>query len=115
MTFVVWKSHSKDNLAQSTEYMLSYTVQACMHTICACTHKSVIILSSFGKNKLDNKVDNSLVKDEKRILPDIWCVSGDVELCSRIKVRLSSLGAWADTLILCPFTKKRSLKTHGVS
>lgn len=61
------------------------------------------------------KVDNSLVKEGKRILPDIWCVSRDVELCSRIKVHFGSLGARADSLILCPFTRKRSLKTHSMS
>lgn len=90
-----------------------------MCTTCACTQETVITSRKtkelFQENKLENKVNNSLVEDGKRILPDIWCVSRDVELCSRIKVLLSSFGARADSLILCPFTKKISLKTHGMS
>lgn len=47
-----------------------------------------------------------MVEDGNRFLPDIWCVSRDVELCSRIKVLLSALGARADSLILCPLQEK---------
>lgn len=43
--------------------------------------------------------------DGNRFLPDIWCVSRDVELCSWIKVLLGTLGARADSLILCPLQK----------
>lgn len=37
-----------------------------------------------------------------RILPDVWCVAGDVVLCPWIELVLCALDGWADPLIFCP-------------